>query len=146
MKARSFGPRVVVLITALALLCGLAAASSASAAVLSGTVSGQVPGQEAKPLPETIVTVTYAEKEEVAGLATAGAKGDYSLELSDGVYDVRFDPPPGSFEPTTVHNVEVKGSRTLSVVLTSANLVHLTGTLRNAGGDPVAGASMSVAS
>ncbi|HEY5942681.1 MAG TPA: Ig-like domain repeat protein [Solirubrobacterales bacterium] len=139
MKARPVGPRVVALMTALALLCGLAAASSASAAVLSGTVSGQAPGEEAKPLPETNVTVTWTEKEEIVGTATADLKGEYSLEIPDGVYDVRFDPPSG-FEATTAREVEVEGSLTLNVVLkTSQPTVDLTGVLRDAEGEPVPG-------
>lgn len=137
MKFGSLGVRAALVATAL--ICTLGSAASASAATLSGTVSGQAPGEEAKPLPETLVTVTAAGSEEAAGAATADAKGAYSLEVPDGVFDVRFDPPAG-YEPTTVREVEVQGSRTLSVVLTSANLVHLTGTLRNAEGDPVSNA------
>jgi Bacterial Ig-like domain (group 3)/IPT/TIG domain len=141
---RRFTVRAALVVAAVALLFALGVAS-ASAAVLSGTVSGQAPGEEAKPLPETVVTVTAAGKEEVMGSTTADAKGTYSLEVPDGVFDVRFDPPSG-YESTTVHEVEVKGSRNLSVVLTSATSVHLTGTLLSAAGDPVPGMELTLSS
>ncbi|HEX3040689.1 MAG TPA: Ig-like domain repeat protein [Solirubrobacterales bacterium] len=142
MKLRPTGPQVAALVTVLLFACGFVTAASAGAAVLSGTVSGQTPGGEVKPLPETNVTVTVPAKEELVGTTTVDAKGAYSLEVPDGVFDVRFN-PPGGFEPTTVHAVEVKGSRTLSVILSNTSLVHLTGTLRDAAGNPVPGASIS---
>jgi Bacterial Ig-like domain (group 3)/IPT/TIG domain len=140
MKLGHLAVRVALLTAATTLLFTLGVVS-ASAAVLSGTVSGQAPGEEAKPLPETIVTVMAAGSEKVVGTATADGKGAYSLEISDGIFDVRFNPPSG-YEPTTVHEVEVKGSRTLSVVLANATAVHLTGTLRDASGEPVPGANI----
>jgi Big-like domain-containing protein/IPT/TIG domain-containing protein len=135
-----------VLLAFLVTIVALFAATSASAdaAVLSGTVSGKAAGQEAKPLPETVVTVSYTEKEEVVATTAANAEGFYKVEVPEGVFDVRFDPPPGTYEATTVHKVEVTGSRTLNVILTAAEAIHLTGTIHDAGGEPVAGVGFAL--
>ncbi|TMK58988.1 MAG: hypothetical protein E6G51_01370 [Actinobacteria bacterium] len=138
MESGSSGLRVALIAAAAALLCALGFAASADAAVLSGTVSGQAPGEEAKPLPETVVSI-FAGEERLE--STTDAKGAYSLEVPDGVYDVRFDPPPG-YEAITVHAVDVTGSRALNVVLTNATTVRLTGALLTADGDPVPDASV----
>jgi Bacterial Ig-like domain (group 3)/Carboxypeptidase regulatory-like domain/IPT/TIG domain/Bacterial Ig-like domain len=140
---QSLAPRAVALIVGVALALLVVPAASAGAAVLSGTVSGQA-GEKAEPLPETVVTVTESASEGLVGSTTTNVEGFYKIEVPKGVFDVRFDPPSGSFESTTVHKVEVTESRSLNVSLNLAGPVHLTGTLRDASGEPVPNANLTL--
>jgi hypothetical protein len=115
----------------------LPAAGSASAAVLFGTVSGQAPEQEAKPLVGATVTAYQSASGEKVASATTDESGKYTIELASGVYDVHFEMGSGSFEATTVKAVEVTDSRSLSVVLAATAVTHLTGTIVDAAGKPV---------
>jgi Bacterial Ig-like domain (group 3)/IPT/TIG domain/Carboxypeptidase regulatory-like domain len=122
---------------ALGLVC--APLSAASAATLSGTISGKLPGQEVKPVAGAAVTVTPSGGGEVVGTTTTGAEGQYSLEVPDGVFDVRVVPKEGPLEVTSILKVEVSGSRRLDLLLVPGEveppqLVQLTGTVRDANG------------
>ena len=133
--------RFVTILAVFLSLIGVSAAD-AGAATISGTVSGQQVGQEPDPLSDASVSVfDSSTSKEVSSTSTA-ANGTYSVEVPSGTYDVRFAPTSGGFEPTTVHSVEVAGSRVLNVILTPGGTVHLTGTLRDAGGHPVPGAQL----
>ncbi len=118
-------------------------ASSAQAATLSGTVSGQAPGQPAQPLAEATVTLLDPSTGNPVDSTSTGPAGDYSIAAPSGSFDVRFESAPSaSFEATTVHGVDLSTPRTLSVILTPAGTVNLTGTLRDASGNPVPGVTL----
>lgn len=69
--------------------------SSATAATLSGTVTGQSSGGEAKPLAEVKVTVAEAGAGEILAATGTDEKGDYSLEIPPGVTWIRKEPSVG---------------------------------------------------
>ena len=131
--------RVIRILAAIVVVLCLATASSAEAATLSGVVEGQRQGEAGtEPLGSVEVAVYPLGTEEPIAAVSTNEAGGYGLELESGIYDVRFDPgSSSSFEPTTVHEVEVTTSRALNVVLLTAKLVHLTGTLRDSEGEPV---------
>jgi Big-like domain-containing protein/IPT/TIG domain-containing protein len=133
---------VVSFVVVLGAIAALAPISSSAAATLSGTVSGQLPGKEAEALPGATVTVSDSATGESIGSTVTDEGGKYSIEVPSGVFDVRVDPAPGPFELTTVHKVEVTGSRILNVVLTPSEAVHLTGTMRDASGNPVSNVTL----
>ena len=123
------------------LLCTLA--SSATAATLSGTVSGQVQEQPAGPLEEVVVTLLDPSTGDPKGSTKTDSAGEYSLDGPSGVFNVQFNPAPGSpFDSATVHGVELSADRTLNVILTAGDLVHLSGVLRSASGKPVPHATL----
>jgi alpha-tubulin suppressor-like RCC1 family protein len=120
------------------LLVAVFQAPSAGAAMLSGTVSGQAPGQPAEPLAGATVTLLDPSTGTPVDSATTGSGGGYSIAGPSGSFDVRFESAPSApFEATTIHGINLDTPRTLSVVLTPAGLVHLTGTMRDAAGNPV---------
>ncbi|HEY2714717.1 MAG TPA: Ig-like domain repeat protein [Solirubrobacterales bacterium] len=125
-------------LTAAAVLA-LIPAARASAAAFEGTVRGQAPGVESKPIAGVEVTVLKFQSEEVVAATSTDESGKYVIEAPVGVYDMRFE-PPAPFEPTTIHGIE--SGRTVNVVLARAEAVHLTGTLRDAAGEPVPGATL----
>ena len=135
---------IALAIAAMALLL-LPACSLAAAATLSGTVTGQSSGGEAKPLAEVKVAVGEAGGGEILAAAKTDAKGGYSLEIPPGVYDVHFEPPSGAYEPTTIHKLEAFGSQTLNVLLLRGEKVQLTGTIRDHAGNPVPYAQVAAA-
>ena len=116
----------------------------AVAAVLSGTVSAQPLGHNPEPLAGADVTVLQTLGGETVGSILTDAEGRYSLEIPPGTYDVRFDPPSESLQSTTVKGVEVASSRVLDVFLTDKGTVRLTGTLRDAAGEPIAGSTVTL--
>jgi hypothetical protein len=137
---RSCSRLVAVIATAMLLLPAFAA--SAGAATLGGTVTGQPTKGEAEGLAGVQVSVHLAGSEEAAASTSTGADGQYALEVPSGVYEVSFEPGTSAYKATTVHEVEVKEARILDVLLASAELVHLTGTVRDASGEPIAGAPL----
>jgi hypothetical protein len=131
---------VVLLVVAMVLM--LVTASSAAAATLGGTVTGQVSKGETKALPGVDVTAFEAGSGKALASIATDEDGKYVLEVPSGEYDIRFDPGSGSYEAITIHKVEVNEARTLNVLLASAGLVHLTGTLRDASGKAISGAPL----
>jgi phosphoribosylcarboxyaminoimidazole (NCAIR) mutase len=118
--------------------------SSAAAATLSGTVTGQLPNGKIEAISGANVIVTPTGGGEALGSTSTGNEGNYALEIPNGFYDVRVEPGKGGpFEATTIHKVEVSGARGLNVFLTSAGVVHLSGTLLDAAGEPVVGAQVT---
>jgi Bacterial Ig-like domain (group 3)/IPT/TIG domain/Carboxypeptidase regulatory-like domain len=112
--------------------------SSAAAATLSGQVTGQIPGGKAEPVAGATISVTGVEGEEVVASSTTGGEGFYSLEVPSGVFDVHVAPNEGSgFQATTIHKVEVGETRHLDISLSPAEAVTLSGTLRDAAGEPI---------
>ena len=113
---------------------GLAAARAASAATLSGTVYGG-----STPLASTLVEALTDGTTTVAASSTTAANGQYSMTLADGTYDLRVSPPAGSgFGQEIVQNVTISGvNRSYDVVLLSAQLGSLSGTVRGRNGQPI---------
>ncbi len=131
--------RVLIICVVVGLGLVTAPLSAAAGATLSGTVTGKLPEQEAKPVAGAAVTVTLSASGEAVGSTTTGAEGQYSLEVPDGVFDVRVVPKEGPLEATTIPKVEVSGTRRLDLVLVPGEveppqLVQLTGTVRDANG------------
>jgi Bacterial Ig-like domain (group 3)/Carboxypeptidase regulatory-like domain/IPT/TIG domain/Bacterial Ig-like domain len=126
-----------------ALLLLLASPAAAHYSHISGTVTGQR-GEKAEPLAEVHVTVSRSSTGEVVGTASTNSEGNYEVPLTQGTYDVRFDPPTEAFQSTTVRNVEVDAPRLLNLVLSPHQTVDLTGTLLDAEGNPVAEADVSL--
>lgn len=112
--------------------------------LLGGTVTGQLPEKEAEPLAEVEVTVSFSSTEEVVATTATNGAGGYEVDVEPGVYDVRFDPHSEAFQPTTVRKVEVNGPHVLNLVLSPAETVDLSGVLRDAGGEPVAEARVTL--
>ena len=120
-------------------------ASNAAAALLSGTVSGQPLGKEREPVAGVQVTVIRPEGGESVGTTTTSAKGNYSLFVPEGLFDVRFEPPEESgFQGTTTHEVDIGKSLILNALLAPSELAHLTGILRDAAGNPIAGTAITM--
>jgi hypothetical protein len=129
-----------LLVLLLFLLAALAwSPPSASAATLFGTVSTQTAGSAPAPEAGAVVTVIDPVHQAVVALASTGLDGTYSVAVSDGTYDVRFDPAAGhSYASSSVHNIQVTASRKLDVVLVPAGFESVSGVVDGPGG-PVAG-------
>jgi len=117
----------------------MALAASAFGATLSGTVSGQFPGESPRPLAGATVSVLNPETEEAVGSSFTDAQGEYSVGAPSGSFDVRFAPGPSDqFEPATIHGVDLSADRSLDVTLaaSTADFVHFSGHLLAAEGTP----------
>jgi alpha-tubulin suppressor-like RCC1 family protein len=134
--------RLCIALVAGFLLVAASQAASAEAATLSGTVSGQASGHSAEPLAGAAVTLLDPSTGASVGSATTNSAGAYSIAGPAGSFDVRFESAP--FEATTIHGVNLDSPQTLSVVLTPAGVVHLTGTMRDAAGNPVPNVNLSI--
>lgn len=91
------------------------------------------------------VTVTASPSSGVGtgfGPATTAADGSYNLSVDAGTYDFHFAAPSGSyFTSTTQANVTVLSNKNVSVQLTPVSRT-LNGTLLDASGNPLAGATI----
>lgn len=138
--------RGAVLLGAFGLTLLFASPAAAANATLFGTVAGQLPGHEkAEPLAEVEVKLDPAEGNPVEeGFAAyTDIKGNYEVTAPQGAYNVHFYPPSG-FEATTVKNVELTETRRLDLTLAASETVQVTGTLLDAEGNPVEGASVGL--
>jgi hypothetical protein len=117
-------------------------AAGASAATLSGSVTGQTGGKAAEPVVGAAVSVLDPGTGEEVGSTSTDAAGSYSLPVPSGVYNVSVKSAEGGFGPTFIKGVEVEVDRTLNVVLTAAGTFRISGTLRDAAGHPVPGAQV----
>ena len=142
--------RLIGIFSAVIAVLGLMAISSSTAsqaATFSGTVEGQRAGKEPERLSGVAVTVFQLSTEENIASTKTNELGKFTLEIPSGIYDIHFDPGLQSvFEATTIREVAVKTARTLDVVLAQAKLVHLTGTMRDAAGNPIAHVPMELVS
>ena len=112
---------------------------TADAAPISGTVHGQIGGDEPSPVANASVQVLDADGIVVASAVTDMA-GHYSADAPDASFDVRFDPPPASlYGSVTIEDVDLSSARTLDLVLVPASAVRLSGVLRDAQGVGIGG-------
>jgi Bacterial Ig-like domain (group 3)/Carboxypeptidase regulatory-like domain/Bacterial Ig-like domain len=125
------------LLGAVALLLLLASPAAAHYSHISGTVTGQLPGQKSEPLTEVRVTVLLSSTEKAIATTSTDSEGKYEVGVPSGSYDVRFDPPTEAFQSTTVRSIELNEPLLLNLVLSPSEAVHLTGTLLDSEGDPV---------
>jgi hypothetical protein len=134
------GLRVLVVCALVGLGLIAAPLSRAAGATLSGQVIGALHGQQPKPMVGATVTVAPAAGGEAIGSTTTNTAGRYALDVPAGVYAITAVPKEGApFEAFTYAKVEVPQSQQVSFSLEPIPAVHLSGTVRDAAGEPVAG-------
>ncbi len=121
---------------------GLVAApmSRAAAATLSGQVNGTLHGQQSKPMVGATVTVTLPAGGEAVASTITNTAGRFVLDVPGGIYVVTAVAREGTpFESSTYAKAEVPQSQQLFFNLEPIPAVHLSGTVRDPTGEPVAG-------
>ncbi len=136
---------IATLITAVASLAVFASPAAAHGRILSGTVTGQLPGQKAEPLAEVQVTLSLSSNEEVVAATTTESNGHYAFVVDANTYDVRFDPPTKAFQSTTVRNVELtEFDNNLNLALSPNRTVEISGSVEDSAGKPAAGVQVTI--
>jgi hypothetical protein len=101
-------------------------------------LSGRVTDQSGTPLPGSFVEVVDpAGGSSMAG-ATADVRGNYSLTVPGGIYDVRVTPPGGSgFGTSVALGRNINADTVLDLVLVPNGVVNLSGRILDALGNGV---------
>jgi adhesin/invasin len=112
----------------------------------TATVSGVVTTPGGSGLADVSIYATNPGSATVEfGPTTSASDGSYSLVVSPGTYDIYFSPPSDSGTTLVVESgYPVTGSQTLDVQLTAATHT-LSGTVLDGSGNPLAGATVTIA-
>lgn len=114
-------------------------------------ITGTVTAQDGSALQDVSITATNPGGTTVEfGPSVTASDGSYQLSVDPGVYDIHFMPPSGSgLGPFQSNSLNVTGNQVLNVQLVSAPppppTTHtFSGTVDNASGNPVAGATVVI--
>ena len=129
------------LVALVLVLVGFSSVALATSVQISGTITYQN-GQPADG--STITILDSSTKAEVIPETVVHAS--YLVSVEQGIYDIVIKAPPSSgLQGTTLLQTPVSASRVIDCVLVPADILTLSGTIHDAGGEPVVGVQVALA-
>ena len=110
-------------------------------------VKGVVVDQDGRLLPNATVEARHATDESQTGLTTTANDGSYALDLEPGRYHLTVTPPAGSdLDTARLPDQTIAEDAVLNIALIAAATVEVQGRLLDGRGDPLAQATIRLAS
>lgn len=102
------------------------------------TLSGNVSDSAGGDINDAAISVIDANTSAIVGSTTTDTFGNYSLVITDGVYNVQITPPFGSnFSSAIALNQNVSSNKIINFILTPSGIVTLSGRIYDPLGNPV---------
>ena len=103
------------------------------------TLSGKVTNSNSAAIENADVNVVDNVTQTNVATASTDSSGSYTLNVSQGVYDIHVDPPAGSgYGGASVLEETISSNKVINFIITNANSVVLSGHIYDPLGNPVA--------